>query len=140
MSHSHIRAVVPKKSDVTPLWLKLFVGLCVALLAAIPILFVAHPYPDRGPMGGYRTAEGKILETRIVIDHAEDFKSGGRIFYRAEARVLFEQNGKPQDRWLVVLRPTVDRGLLAVRLSANPQTCQVYWAPDFPENPRCRLE
>jgi hypothetical protein len=140
MSHSHIRAVVPKTSEVIPLWLRLFAGACVVLVIAFTILFVTHPNPELGPVGGYRTAEGKILQTRIVIDHADNSTYAGRIFYRAEARVLFEQNGKPQDRWLVALGPTVDRGLLAVRLAAHPQTCHVYWAPDFPENPRCRLE
>jgi hypothetical protein len=138
MSHSHIRAVVPKTGEPTPLWLKLFAGACAALVVAISILFATQP--ELGPSRGYRTAEGKILETRIVIDHADNSTYAGRIFYRADARVLFEQSGKPQDRWLVALQPTVDRGLLAVRLSANPQTCQVYWAPNFPENPRCRLE
>jgi hypothetical protein len=140
MSHSHIRAVVPKTSEVVPLWLKLFAGACVVLIVAITILFVTHPDPDPGPVGGYRTAEGKILETRIVIDHADNSTYAGRIFYRAEARVLFEQSGRQQDRWLVLFRPTMERGLMAVRLAAHPQTCQVYWAPDFPENPRCRLE
>ena len=71
MSHSHIRAVVPKTSEVIPLWLRLFAGACVVLIVAITILFVTHPDPELGPVGGYRTAEGKILQTRIVIDHAK---------------------------------------------------------------------
>jgi hypothetical protein len=85
------------------------------------------------------TTVGKILESKVTMDHSEDSPRGGRIFYRVEARVVFEVDGKTYDRWLQASEISSAKELLEVRLAEHPQTCQVYWSEGHLDNARCRL-
>jgi hypothetical protein len=85
------------------------------------------------------TAEGKISEIKIVVDHTVDSMYGGRIFYRIEAHVTYEIEGQSQDRWVTASEITSFREMLKAKLARQPQSCQIYWTPGHPENARCRL-
>jgi hypothetical protein len=85
------------------------------------------------------TAKGKILETRIVVDHIRESYYGGRILYRIEARVKYQiQNGQ-QERWMAASEATSEREVLSFRLEPSPINCLVHWPPKHPENARCQL-
>jgi hypothetical protein len=88
----------------------------------------------------YATANGSILETRIVVDHIRDNQYGGLIYYRVEARTRYELEGHSQERWLTASEITTTREELVAMIAAHPKTCLVYWFPKNPENVKCRIE
>lgn len=135
MSHSHIR--IPKPLPRRNRWTE---AVILALFAALAALYVVDKSYDWSADRQYSTAEGKILETRIVVEHTSESRYGGQIFYRTEARTRFAVNGQEQMRWLTASEPTTTRELLAAKLSSNPTQCEVYWAPNHPETAKCRLE
>lgn len=136
MSHSHIRVRVPPPKR-NP-WLEATVG--IAFFIAVAVVYIAirmlHPFYDTDHL----TAEGKVYETRIVMDHIRDSQYGGLIFYRTEALVSYEVEGQTQSRWLIASEITTERAMLASKLAGSPTTCQVYWLPGHPENARCRFQ
>jgi len=137
MSHSHLHA--PKtEAQVTPkFWLlvTLVMGACLLL-----VLFVAAGIRDRAFDTSHLTAEGKISDIRIVVDHTVESSYGGRILYRIDAHVSYRALGQTQDRWMTASEVTPIRESLEMKLARHPIGCQVYWAPGHPENAKCRLE
>jgi hypothetical protein len=95
MSHSHIRGPKPESQPTTSFWILVTAGVGVALLL---VLIVAAKIRDGAFDTSHLTAEGKISETRIVVDHTLESMYGGRIYYRIEAHVAFDISGKNQDR------------------------------------------
>jgi hypothetical protein len=85
------------------------------------------------------TTEGTILESKIVMDHSLDGSYGGKIFYRIDARVSYEIDGKTYDRWVQASEVTTSREMLQASLAGRPGRCQVYWPEGRSENARCRL-
>lgn len=135
MSHSHIR--IPKPLPRRNSWTEAALLALFAILAALSVVCKTH---DWSADMQYSTAEGSILETRIVVDHTSESSHGGQIFYRTEARTRFAVNGQEQMRWLTVSEATATPELLAAKLSSSPARCEVYWAPGHPEIAKCRLE
>jgi hypothetical protein len=139
LSHSHIR--VQQAPTRRNLWLEAAAG--CAFLVLVTALYIAsnvlHPLHDLDHL----TAEGKVSDTRIVVDHIWDTRYGGRIYYRIEYRiealVSYEIDGRSYSRWLTGSETTTERALLASKLASSPKSCQVYWLPDRPENARCRF-
>jgi hypothetical protein len=136
VSHSHIRVheVPPQRN----LWLEAGAG--IAFFVAVAVLYIAakvwHPLYDLDHL----TTEGKISDSRIVVDHTRESLYGGQIFYRTEALVSYEIDGQTQNRWLTASEITTERARLASKLADSPKTCQVYWLPGHPENARCRFK
>lgn len=136
MSHTHIRAPKPEPGPPSKLWPWMIAGTLVALFCA---LYVAGRIRDSAFDTSHLTTQGKVSETRIVVDHILDTGRGGAIFYRVEAHVAYQIEGQTQDRWLYASGVDSSREFLALKLINHPQTCQVYWSPGFPENARCRF-
>jgi hypothetical protein len=117
-------------------WLLVIAGIGVCLLL---ILAWAARTRDDSYDTSHLTTEGKISETRIVVDHTVESLYGGRIFYRIEAHVTYEIQGQSQDRWVTASEITSLHDMLVAKLARHPQSCQIYWTPDHPENAKCRL-
>lgn len=117
-------------------WLVVVAGIGACLLL---VLAWAARARDGAYDTSHLTAEGKISETRIVVDHTVESLYGGRIFYRIEAHVGYEIQGQSQDRWVTASEITTLREMLAAKLARHPQSCQIYWTPGHPENAKCRL-
>jgi hypothetical protein len=96
--------------------------------------------PDIGFDSPRLTAEGKIFDTKIVVDHTVESSYGGRILYRIEARVSYPILGHNQVQWMTASEVTPTRESLELKLAHHPQGCQVYWISGHPENAKCRLE
>jgi hypothetical protein len=134
VSHSHIRATkLPRRRP----WIEipLIAGFTV-LTALFLFITLASMNSDRR----FSTANGKVMETRIVVDHTRESFYGGYIFYRIEAHTNYLLNGQPQERWLTASEVTEGREQLELKLATHPKTCLVYWPPDHPENAKCDLK
>ena len=135
MSHSHIRVPKPAKRD-SP-WIPIIGTVLIVVLVA----WLAFGRLFQWPLNpNDTTADGKILETRIVVDHLRDSQYGGLIYYRIEAQVKYQIQGKEQEQWIAASEATTDQILLAARISSHPKTCLVYWPPNHPDNAKCRLD
>jgi hypothetical protein len=135
MSHSHVR--VPKPVPQRNVWVEAAMGvgfllLVVTLIGAILI------YRD-STASDYLSVDGKVSETRIVVDHFRESLFGSSIHYRIEAHVTYPLQGEVQDRWLTASDASSSRGELAARIATPPKTCRVYWLPNHPDNAKCRL-
>ena len=97
--------------------------------------FNASQFWDR-----HATADGMIVETRVVIDRVADYRYGGAILYRLDAHVKFKADGQDQDRWLRVQTGTTSRLELMAKAATDPKTCLVYWTPGHLENARCKMD
>ena len=118
-------------------WTKILV--VTAAMLFVGLLFAIGPYWSRFVEDTHVTAMGRILETRIAVRGTHQSQFSGAIQYCIEAHVRYELNGQIQDRWMVASDVTSSRDILALRLVQQPKTCEVYWAPHHPENPKCRL-
>jgi hypothetical protein len=135
MSHSHIR--VPKPAKRISPWVTVLTG----LVAAVFILLLAFGTIIHWPVNtNYSTAEGMVLETRIVVDRILDSNYGGRIYYRIEARVRYPIQGQQHDQWMTASEVTIERESLLAKLSSHPKNCLVRWVPKHSENAKCQLE
>lgn len=134
MSRSHVR--VPKPASPRKPWLERAFLVAFVLLVVAALLFI---WWDRPHEPNFVT-EGKILESRIVVDDIRDSRYGGRIDYRLETRVSYDLDGKSVDRWLTADTVSTSRELIAAQVAGNPRNCLVYWRPNHPENARCRLQ
>ena len=137
MSRTHVRLPKPKPEPNRNIWVGVAIGAVATLLA---ILYVTTRFWDGPIQPSHVTAEGKVSETRIVMDHISDSQYGGEIFYRIEAHASYELDGRPQDRWLTASEITTERVLLASKVAGQPKSCRVYWASGHPENAKCQLE
>jgi len=136
MSHTHVRAPKAEPPPPPKLLPLLIAGTLVGLFC---VLYVAGRIRDSAYDTSHLTTQGKISETRIVVDHILDTSWGGKIFYRLEAHVAYQIDGQTQDRWLTASGVDASREFLSLKLANHPQTCQVYWSPGHPENARCRF-
>ena len=135
MSQSHLRR--PKKPTQPIVWWRLALGL--AILAGLSAaMFVAASWVHSVP-STYKTATGKILEIRKVVDGTRESQYGGKILYGAEAHVQYIADGQLRDRWLRA-SDDLPRESLLLKLAAHPTECLVYWPPHHPENARCSLK
>ena len=134
MSQGHIRKPKPEPSQQP--WLAVAIGATLIVFLAITVLIKEY---DLHIDADHLTAAGKILETRMVVDHIKDNQYGGGIFYRIEARVQYQIHGVQQDRWLAASEATTYREMLSLRLDPPPKSCTVHWPPKHPENARCQL-
>jgi len=135
MSHRHLAK--PKQPPQPVVWWR------VALISAVPVVLLValfcgvswvHSYPST-----YKTAPGRILEIRKVVDGIVESRFGGRILYGVEAHVQYKVDGQMRDRWLRVTDDLLREHLL-LKLASHPTECVVYWPPDHPENVRCSLK
>jgi hypothetical protein len=135
MSHSHIR--VPKPVPQRNPWVEAAAGLGFLLLV---IIFIGATVMNLGSSTKvHLTAQGKVSETRIVVDHLGGSLDASRIHYRIEAHVTYTLDGQIQDRWLTASEISSSRDELAARVATPPKTCRVYWVPGHPENAKCEL-
>jgi hypothetical protein len=137
MSRNYIPVPEPKPKPQPNIWFGVGIGAFVALLAALHVTTRSWNDPSQT---FHLTAEGKISEARIVVDHITESSYGASIFYRVEAHVQYELDGQLQDRWLTASEITADRPQLVFRIAAQPKSCRVSWVPGHPENAKCRLE
>lgn len=118
-------------------WVEAGIGAALLLLMALFLVGrMRHGLQDWSQF----TAQGVIIETRIVADRSLEGQGGGGVLYRIEAHVNYEIRGKRQDRWLGASEVSADRSVLAARLANQPKRCEVYWAPHHPENAKCLLK
>jgi len=137
MSHSHIRvpkAVLPPKPQYV------FCAFLGCVLIAVIAVYLWSNLRAAGFWERHSAAEGKVSETRVVVDHMVGGTYGGVIYYRLEAHVSFIAEGHTQDRWLVVQEDTAERLMLMAKAATNPRGCEVYWVPGHRENAKCLLE
>jgi hypothetical protein len=135
MSHRHV--LVSRAVPVRRPRLEAAVILGVAVLIA---LYAFYRSGDRPSDFEYVTIMGTVLDTRIVVDSMRENRYGGLIYYKVEADVRFEIQGRQQERWLTASETTTARELLMARLSTKPKFCRVYWRPGHPENARCEFQ
>lgn len=73
---------------------------------------------------------GQVMSTRISVVGTYDGKLRSGIFYRAEARVVYEQEGKQHDAWLPASKIFSSREELKFWLSLkDSDKCSVRWNP-----------
>lgn len=137
MSQSHIRVRNETAGKQRSYWFETTILVVTVLLA---LLYVATRFWSEPSNPDYETADAKVSETRIVVDHIRDSYYGGSIFYRIEAHAQYGSDGRPQDRWLTASEVTTDRWLLASKVAIQPERCEAYWVSGHPENARCRLK
>jgi hypothetical protein len=77
-----------------------------------------------------------VLETRVVVVGTGEGGYGpGAIFYRVEAHVAYEVNGKRFDRWLPASDINRDKAYLELWLSQKKnKLCIVHWNPNNPSD------
>ena len=138
MSHAHIRASKAPPQPIKPQYL-FWICATLFLLSVCTVFFWsnfnASQFWDR-----HATADGMIVETRVVIDRVADYRYGGAILYRLDAHVKFKADGQDQDRWLRVQTGTTSRLELMTKAATDPKTCLVYWTPGHLENARCKMD
>jgi hypothetical protein len=135
MSHSHI-----KKPEAPPpqiVWWKLALGAAI-FVALVGALWTAVNWTRSFP-STYKTADGKILEMRKVVDGVAETLYGSRVSYGIEARVQYTLDGQTQDHWLRA-SDNMPRETLMLKLANHPTECLVYWPPNHPENAKCWLK
>jgi hypothetical protein len=125
---SELNEDLPKPQPERRVWLE------VTLAVITFLLFVGIPV-IRYPRG---TTKGEVLETRIGLVSPRGRVVGVSGDYQVEAHVRFEYKGKTQDRWVPASEPST-RPVLEARLADMPKSCEIYWAPKDPTNPRCRF-
>jgi hypothetical protein len=79
-----------------------------------------HPYYDLDNLA----TEGKISDSRIVVDHTRESLYRGQIFYRTEALVSYEIDGQAQNRWLIASEITTERTRLASNLRVHQRVAK----------------
>lgn len=134
-THPHGRTSgMPQKGGI---WVRAAAGAAVLLLAGLMVWSPWWPTPIEK---SHQVAHGQILETRIAVAGTQESNYGGSILYRIEVHVRYDRHGQVQDRWMPASEISSSRDTLALRLVKPPGTCEVYWAPGHPENPRCDLK
>jgi hypothetical protein len=135
MSQIHIRKPKPPPEPVV--WWR------VGIILAIPAVVIGagllisnwvHSFPS-----SYKTANGKILEIRKVVDRISESQYGSSVIYRVEAHVQYSADGQAQDRWLRA-SDDLPRESLLIKLAGHPTECLLYWPPDHPENAKCSFK
>jgi hypothetical protein len=111
----------------------------VAAIGLIVVFFTFESYWVGCSRAARETAEGRILDTRIVVVNVRESQFGTRAKYRIEARVTYDLHGQVQDRWVPVPEIVTDKRLLEARLATHPKSCEVSWPTANPENASCRL-
>jgi hypothetical protein len=115
-------------------WLLVGVGLVIAVMIALPFLFLKHHFaltqhPDWNP------TEVQVLGTRVVTAYATDAGEShpATFYYRAEAEVQYLANGQKFDVWLPASKATSDRLDLEMWLSdKKARFATVLWNPKRP--------
>ena len=137
MSHTHIRV----EKSVAPAKPQYAIGALLACIAiGVGAWFLWSNFRASEFWDTHSSSEGRISDTRVVLDHMFDGTNGGHISYRLEAHVSFTAEGQPQDRWLIVPEDSTDREWLIAKASLRPKTCRAYWPTGHPENAKCRLQ
>src|SRR5258708_36679891 len=133
MSRPHARVQSPQVQR-RP-WLEVVVGtVSFLLLIAIAVSrFPRDTYDTR-----HVTAKGDLFETRIAVKGTSNSMFGGKIPYQIQARVRYDYQGQSQERWMTASELS-SRESLQARLADLPKTCEVYWVPKHPHNPKCRF-
>jgi hypothetical protein len=135
MSHSHIRIAkpIPQRRR----WIEvLFIACaCLLVLVALSWILIGAPFDTK-----HETAIGKITESHVAIMGSRDSRFGGYILYQIQVHVRYSYSGQTQDRWIVGSELSSSREILQALLNAHPNSCEVYWMPNHPENAKCRFE
>ncbi len=137
MSSTHPHGRTSRMPQKDGIWVRAAAGAAVLLLAG---LMVWSPWGPTPLEKSHQIARGQILETRIAVAGTRESYFGGSILYRIEVHVRYDRHGQVQDRWMPASEISSSRDTLALRLVKPPGTCEVYWAPGHPENPRCDLK
>lgn len=135
MSHRHIKR--PEAPPRPIVWWKIALGF-VVFIASIGAVWAIVNWTYSFP-SNFVTTDGKILETRKVVDGVADTQHGSVVFWGLEARVQYKVDGQMQDRWLRA-SDNMPRETLALKLATHPTECLVYWPPNHAENARCWLK
>jgi hypothetical protein len=138
MSQTHIRIAQPeppKTNAVRVIMILILSGLVLFCIMAVAVRLV-----DLWHEPAYITTSGQIEQTRIGVAYTRATSFGGRIYYRIEALVSYQIDGKPTKQWLVASPPTLSREMLLARTSQNPTKCVVYWTEGNPANVQCKIE
>ena len=140
MSQTHIRVHSPEPTPKRHHWLEAFVIFSILFFTfgtAISIL----PRPPFDTE--HETARGRILDSRIDIVGTEPWAAGtygGSPLYQIQLHVKYFEHGQIRDRWLPGSKPSTSTLDLHSQLQHHPQTCQVFWLAEHPENAQCRFD
>ena len=136
MSQIHARDRFPGRPEKVSVWRHVAAGAGVLFFAG---LVAFGPWWAPTIEDSHQTAHGQMLETRMT-QGTRDSDLGGAILYRIESHVRYDLHGMAKDRWMAASEVSSDRDVLALRIIKHPSSCEVYWAPDHPENPKCLLK
>jgi hypothetical protein len=136
MSRNHIRT---RQQALRSRWRGTVVA-AVLLVTVAALLIKRTPWPRSRVHADTITASCTVLDTRVVVDHTRESLRGGVIYYRLEAHVRYEFQGRTQDRWLVASKATTVRELLDAMVAKQPRKGLVFWASNHPEDAKCLLE
>ena len=139
MSQSHIRVQPAAPPSKTPRWLQVSFPIVILAFFIGPGVWILSR-PPFDPT--HEVAPGRVLESRIATVSVQDGGryTGGSLIYQVRVHVNYYDHGKLQDRWMPGSDQSTSREWLQTRINLHPQTCQVYWLAEHPENPRCRFD
>lgn len=129
----------PRKTSKAALFFTAIVGV---ILLGLPFLFTKHHFA-LSSRADWNPTEVQVIGTRIVIAYATDAGQShpATFYYRAEAEVQYEANGKKYDMWLPASRTTADRAELQMWLSDKKgKFATVLWNPEKPGEGQVKLK
>jgi hypothetical protein len=120
----------------------LVVALAIAGILALPFLFTRHHFA-LASRANWKPSEVQVVGTRIVTAYATDAGEShpATFYYRAEAEVQYQIDGKKFDVWLPASRTTADRAELQMWLSdKKSRVATVRWSPERPGEGEVKLK
>jgi uncharacterized protein YcbX len=129
----------PKKTSRVEFWI---VGLGIVGFLALPFFFTKRHFALTS-RPGWNPTEVQVVDTRIVTAYATDAEQShpATFYYRAEAEVQYQVNGKRFDVWLPASRTTADRAELQMWLSDKKgRFATVLWNPERPGEGEVKLK
>jgi hypothetical protein len=114
----------------------------IIVITGLPFLFTKHHFALTA-YPGWNPKEVQVTNTRIVTAYATDASQShpATFYYRAEAEVQYQVNGKKFDVWLPASRVTANLVELQMWLSNKKgRFATVLWNPDKPGEGQVKLK
>jgi len=102
-------------------------AIAVVLVAALLALLLRGPRNVR-----WSQAQGIVQDTRIVVDHALQTKSGGQLTWKAEYRVRYSIAGRDYAVWADSGIRGEDEDEVRLLLPKSRPSCRVQYNPQSP--------
>jgi hypothetical protein len=120
----------------------LVAGFALLCVLALPFFFTRHHFA-LASRANWNPSEVQVVGTRIVTAYATDAGEShpATFYYRAEAEVRYQVDGKEFDVWLPASRTTADRAELQMWLSdKKSRLATVRWSPEKPGEGEVKLK